>query len=590
VNHPDRDAVGNCGRCHRFFCGTCLGLDSKMQPICASCEKEVAAGTGAAPSISGEGFKSKMAQEDPLGLLGTPAPFSTPSSGTSPASSVASEKTGGALEEDAMETDLDVPTSLTPKASPTLAAPPMPTSAPAAVKPAGGSLLDDLMAMPLTAQAPKVSAPPQPAMSAGPRIPPSPSIPPSAPAAAPAIPTIPASPPSGVSVPPKPAPAAPLPAAAPSPFNPVAAALPGVRPVIVPPSAPSPTPAAPVKAPTSSAGTVPLGSLDDLLSAPKSGPAPVAAGPQAPSTSASSPAGPGGLDDFLSAPIAKPKLPTVSPVIPAKVTIDISAPVDKPPVPKLDPAKPLRSAPTALAAKPVSLPDEDLTPQEKGPGFMAQWMGAHLTIAKFQIPYYALAAGVVVLLGLVGLVAASSAGGPSVKIADSVAPFQIVQVDSGQIADMDITAYSDIQTKLQAMQFTSFTQMTVPELPSPNFFNVQMKPEAATYAEIIKMPGQLKPVLSYVTVFTNGVWFSTNGWDGKNQEMEYLVSEFDPNDDPDQLYVAHIQELDKLKSDRGWETQAMSQDRYMAALTDHVRWYMDAKNVAGYQANFADWH
>ncbi len=41
--------------------------------------------------------------------------------------------------------------------------------------------------------------------------------------------------------------------------------------------------------------------------------------------------------------------------------------------------------------------------------------------------------------------------------------------------------------------------------------------------------------------------------------------------------MAHIQELDKLKSDRGWETQAMSQDRYMAALTDHVRWYMDAK-------------
>jgi hypothetical protein len=344
---------------------------------------------------------------------------------------------------------------------------------------------------------------------------------------------------------------------------------------------------------------VPAGSLDDLLSAPKAVPAPAPAASPAPITPAASPAGPpGGLDDFLSAPIAKPKLPTVSPVIPAKVAIDITAPAgvtapafDKPPVPKLNPAAPPPKAPAVLApAKTVSLPDEDLAPKEKGPGFMAQWMGAHLTIAKFQIPYYALAAGMVVLLGLVGLVAASSASGPSIKIADSVAPFQIVQVDSGQIADMDITAYSDIQTKLQAMQFTSFTQMTVPELPSPNFFNVQMKPEAATYAEIIKMPGQLKPVLSYVTVFTNGVWFSTNGWDGKNQEMEYLVSEFDPNDDPDQLYVAHIQELDKLKSDRGWETQVMSPDRYMAALTDHVRWYMDAKNVAGYQANFADWH
>ncbi|HVM33168.1 MAG TPA: hypothetical protein VMU88_08545, partial [bacterium] len=139
-------------------------------------------------------------------------------------------------------------------------------------------------------------------------------------------------------------------------------------------------------------------------------------------------------------------------------------------------------------------------------------------------------------------------------------------------------------------QFNNFMQMTVPQLPSPNFFNVQMKPEAATYAEIIKMPGQLKPVLSYVTVFSNGVWFSTNGWDGKDQELEYLVSEFFPNDDPDQLYVAHIQELDKLKADRGWEPQVMSQDRYMTALTDHVRWFLDLKNIAGYQAQFADWH
>jgi len=260
-------------------------------------------------------------------------------------------------------------------------------------------------------------------------------------------------------------------------------------------------------------------------------------------------------------------------------------------MPKLNPSAPVPKASAAvIPTKLVSLPDEDLHPKEKDPGFMAGLLQANLTVMKIKIPFIALVAGFLVFLGIVGWVAASALSEPSIRIADSVAPIQIVQVDSGQIADMDITTYSDIEAKLQAMQFTSFIQMTVTELPSPNFFNVQMKPEAGTYAEVIKMPGQLKPVLSYVTVFTNGVWYSTNGWDGKNQELEYLVSVFDPADDPDQLYVAHIQGVDKLKSDKGWETQTMSEDRYMAALSDHVRWYLDYKNIAGYQADFADWH
>src|ERR1700679_612322 len=84
VNHADRDAVGNCSRCHRFFCGACLGLDSKMQPICASCEKEAnASSESAAPgspsmpaaagmtasSIGLDVLKHKMVDDDPLGLL-----------------------------------------------------------------------------------------------------------------------------------------------------------------------------------------------------------------------------------------------------------------------------------------------------------------------------------------------------------------------------------------------------------------------------------------------------------------------------------------------------------------------------------------
>lgn len=317
-----------------------------------------------------------------------------------------------------------------------------------------------------------------------------------------------------------------------------------------------------------------------------------------PPTAASS--GPASLDDLFGAPIAKPKAPVAAPVVAPKVDLKIdpvapSTPV-RPPLPTLSPkpvmpvAAPVASISSAgsFTGSPVVLPDEDLKP--KSPGLLARFKNSSITLLNFKIPYYAAAAGVLVLLGLVGLVAAAALQKPSIELVDRVTPLSVVQVDSGQIPDMDITSYSDLQTRLQAMQFTNFLQMTVPQLPSPNFFNVQMKPDVSTYAEIIKMPGQLKPVLSFVTVFTNGVWYSTNAWQGQNQEMEYLVSEYDPGDDPDQLYVAHIQGVDKLKQDRGWETQVVNQDRYLAALTDHVRWYLNEKNVAAYQADFASWH
>ena len=556
VNHADRDAVGNCSRCHRFFCGACLGLDSKMQPICASCEKETSVESLGTPAPAGvmspapavpappkPGFdvlKHKMEDDDPLGLLNAPAPTAAPKAPVK-AEAVAASSEEVLSEEDAMEIDVDVPSALKPQA---------PTP-----KVSSGSLLDDLLTTPTM----KAPIPPT-----GPTIAPSPSI------------------------------------AAPSMSQPIPVPKPTAAPMAVPSA--TPMPPSPMIPPSPSAG------LDDLFKpASPLGTAPISQ-PAAPAMKTPDPvplagtASAGNLDDFLSAPIAKPKLPTVTPVTPAKLNLDIKPPVPmtsaapppvldpiKPSMPKLNPLAPAPKAIDIPAAKLV-LPDEDLRPEEKSPGFIAALLNSNLTIMKIQIPYYALAAGFLVFLGFVGWGIASADSGPSVRIVDTIAPLQIVQVDASQIADMDITTYSDIQTKLQAMQFNNFIQMTVPELPSPNFFNVQMKPESSTYAEVIKMPGQLKPVLSYVTVFTNGVWYSTNGWDGKNQDLEYLESEFDPNDDPDQLYVAHIQGVDKLKSDKGWDTQTMSEDRYMAAFSDHVRWYLDYKDIAGYQADFADWH
>ncbi len=209
---------------------------------------------------------------------------------------------------------------------------------------------------------------------------------------------------------------------------------------------------------------------------------------------------------------------------------------------------------------------------------------------KLKVPTYVFLGGIVfVLLGLMiwGL---TLIGQPSVSIAASIAPIHIVQVDASQVSEMDITTFSDLQNQLRSMGFSSMIQMTVPQLPSPNFFDVHFKSDVGTYAEILKMPGQIAPHLSFVTVFTNGVWYSTNAWEGKDQELDYLVSAFYPSDTPDQLYTQHIQNVEKIKQDKDWQVQTVSFNRYLAALSDHVRWYLNLKDIAGYQADFASWH
>ncbi len=209
---------------------------------------------------------------------------------------------------------------------------------------------------------------------------------------------------------------------------------------------------------------------------------------------------------------------------------------------------------------------------------------------KLKVPTYvflclvaALATGVIIGIG-------AWLNRPAVAMADTVPSIHMVQVNSGQISEMDVTTYTDLQNQVQTMGFTPLMQMTVPQLPSPNFFDVGMKENIGTYSEILKRTGTITPHLSFVTVFTNGVWYSTNGWDGKNQQMEYLISEFFPQDSPDQLYVKHVQGVEKLKQDKDWQVQSISQNRYMAALSDHLRWFLVKTGIPGYSATFDLWH
>lgn len=209
---------------------------------------------------------------------------------------------------------------------------------------------------------------------------------------------------------------------------------------------------------------------------------------------------------------------------------------------------------------------------------------------KLKLPTYVVI-GLIVAMGVGAVVGLGAVlNQPTVPLVDSIQPLHLIQVNSSQVSEMDITAYTDVQTQVQTMGFQSLLQMTVPQLPSPNFFDVGMKSEAGVYSEIIKFPGQLAPKLSFITVFTNGVWFSTNGWDGTGRNSATVVSEYYASDTPDQLYVQHMQTLEKLKQDNGWDVQNMTENRYMAAFSDRVRSFLDKKSIPAYQADFNLWH
>lgn len=209
---------------------------------------------------------------------------------------------------------------------------------------------------------------------------------------------------------------------------------------------------------------------------------------------------------------------------------------------------------------------------------------------KLKVPSFVVAGVIALFLGGGATWVVMQNGQPPLALVDSIQPLHMVQVNSSQISELDITAYTDLQNQLQTMGFQPILQMTIPQLPTTNFFDIYMKEDAGTYAEILKMPGQIAPHLSFVTVFTNGLWFSTNAWQGAGQELKYLLSENYPTDTPEQLYVQHIQTLEKLKSDRGLDPQSMSENRYMAALSDHLRWFLNKKGIGPYQADFSQWH
>ncbi|HVZ80490.1 MAG TPA: hypothetical protein VHE12_06750 [bacterium] len=337
-------------------------------------------------------------------------------------------------------------------------------------------------------------------------------------------------------------------------------------PKVEPPKTPMPSPAAP---------TINPADIPDLKTLGTPGPKPVM------------PMGSLDLND-LSAPV-KPAMPAPAPK--PNPGLDLSG-IPAPP--------PRSSAPSSSPVAGIDGPNPLETPlKAKKPSLVKVWTKYLFRRSseifeplarKTKVPAFLFPVLILVLLagGVVGFLALI--GKPSLKVVSRIQPLHFVQVTASQISDMDITAYSDIQNQLKTMGFTPILQVTVPQLPSSNFFDVYSKADSGTYAEILKVPSTIAPRLSFVTVFSNGVWYSTNAWASKGTTGEYLVSESFPNDTPDQLYTHHVQGLEKLKEDKDWQVSSMSENRYMAALSDHLRWFMEKNNLQAYQAEFKLWN
>jgi len=326
-------------------------------------------------------------------------------------------------------------------------------------------------------------------------------------------------------------------------------------------------------------------------------------------------AAPPGLNPSIPKPVAANPMPAPPPM--PKPTEPLPA-ISFPPMPDLDVKKPAHIPNVDMAgmmkkldtAEKVSPPMKDVkvnspvlekisieklhgtkkvllnSASSMGMGF---WQKFENFSAKLKMPGYLFAAVLFVLIAGGLTFFFQKGGSPVVKVVDTIPQITIVSMDASQVTNLDITAFTELYTHLGQLGFVQILQMTVPQL-LPNFFDVGFKEDEGIYSEILMMPNQIAPRLSFVTVFTNGVWYSTNGWAGTGQQFDYLVSEFYPDQTPEQLYNQHKQGIQKLINDNGWQVQNASQNRYIADLSDHLRWYLKSKNISADQVDFSSWH
>jgi hypothetical protein len=222
----------------------------------------------------------------------------------------------------------------------------------------------------------------------------------------------------------------------------------------------------------------------------------------------------------------------------------------------------------------------------KPPSFLSRMLKP--LAEKTKVPV--IAWEVLVVLMVLGVAAAigMKLRTPSYQLVDSLTPIHPIRMEVGEVPELDITAYLDIENKLKSMGFAQLTKVQIPEIPTSNLFSVYLNPSDKAYGIILKVPGSNAPRLSFVNVLSNGVWMSTNAWSAKDQELEKLSSESAPKEDPSVLWAHHRKRLEQSKQ-AGLGVPNANEWRFLSSLSDHLRWYLALKGIPAYKAAFEDW-
>lgn len=178
----------------------------------------------------------------------------------------------------------------------------------------------------------------------------------------------------------------------------------------------------------------------------------------------------------------------------------------------------------------------------------------------------------------------------SVTPVENVLPLHLVKVQSRDMVAMDVSRYFDLDRRLEAMGFNRLLEFTVPQLPSPNYFDVRAAGQAPVYAEILVFPGSSMPKPAFVTPVEGGLWFATNGWAGEDIETEWRISRHYPDLSVDRLYVKHMENLQAYLKKTGLKAQPIRESRYAGALSDHLREFFARTKTLPRSSGPEHWH
>ncbi len=208
--------------------------------------------------------------------------------------------------------------------------------------------------------------------------------------------------------------------------------------------------------------------------------------------------------------------------------------------------------------------------------------------SHLRVPLWLLELFMVLLLTTAVVGSYWAAKGTGYKLVDSVTPLHMVRMEVTQMVELDITAYLELESKLAKLGFNPLIKVGVIEIPSPNLFSVYLKPDTNSYGVILKVPGSNTPRISFLSFLSNEMWLSTNGWASQNQELEKISSQSFPGLAPEALWKQHLTRMNHYMQ-AGVGLQRANAYRFLSALSDHLRWFIEIREIQPFKARFEDW-